>query len=403
MEGETDYRLLTTISILENIPLKAKSRLLVSMKPMQVSAGTTFIKQGDEGDCLYLIERGFCVVTVNKGGDAHPVAVRGPGEMVGEMSLVTGEPRSADVTAGRNTKLWRLERRRFEEISKEHPEITSLLTEIMTRRLEQASLTTERTIGNYVITEIEGRGRTSIVYKGLCAGSSTPVAIKMLKHDLAMDEGFQDAFRNESRVLADLHHKNIVSVYDIQYLYRTVFIIMEYLHGHSLETLLTITPRLPPDSACRILMDICYGLAYAHGKGVVHGDVKPANIFVPADSGAKIIDFGLACKIGTRTLGFFGTPKYASPEHITGEPVTERSDIYSLGLLAYRITTGEEAFDDEDASILLLRQLYEDVPDPRKANPELPDNLRNFVLRATRKDPAERYADVQQGIGDLER
>ncbi len=402
METDTNYRLLATVSALENIPVKAKSRLLVSMKPVQVSAGTTFIRQGEDGDSIFLIESGFCVVSVNKGGDAHPVAVRGPGELVGEMSLITGEPRNADVMAGRNTKLWRLDRSRFEEICRDHPEITSMLTEIMTGRLENASLTAERTIGDYVITEIEGRGRTSIVYKGQCAGSSTPVAIKMLKHDLAMDTGFQDAFRDESRILANLHHKNIVSVYDIQYLYRTVFIIMEYLHGNSLGTLLKSTSLLPPDLSCRILTDICSGLAYAHSQGVVHGDIKPANIFVLEDSGTKIIDFGLACKIGTRTLGFFGTPKYASPEHITGEPVTERSDIYSLGLLAYRITTGDEAFSDVDASILLLRQLYEDIPDPRQANPELPDNLRNFILRATRKDPAERYADIQQGLRDLQ-
>jgi serine/threonine protein kinase len=351
---------------------------------------------------LYLIESGLCVVTVIKGEESHPIAVRGSGEMVGEMSLITGEPRNADVIAGKRVKLWRLDRQRFEEICNDYPEITALLTEIMTRRLTDASLTAERTIGEYVITDIEGRGSTSIVYKGRHAGTSIPVAVKMLKHDLAMDADFLECFRDESRILADLHHKNIVRVYDIQYLYRTVFIIMEYLDGDSLGTILNTTPRLPADLSCQILKDICSGLAYAHSQGVVHGDIKPANIFVMEGNRTKIIDFGLACRVGTEAMGFFGTPRYASPEQVAGGAVTERSDIYSLGLLAYRITTGKDAFSDSDASILLMKQLYEDTPDPRLSNPDMPEDLRNFILRATRKDPAERYAGIAQGISDLE-
>jgi len=318
MARDTNYWVLATSSVLENIPAQAKSRLLVSMKPMEVSAGTTFIRQGDDGDCLYLIESGLCVVTVNKGGDSFPVAVRGPGEMVGEMSLITGEPRNADVIAGKRVNLWRLDRQRFEEICTDYPEITALLTEIMTTRLTDASLTADRTIGEYVITEIEGRGSTSIVYKGRHAGSSVPVAVKMLKHNLAMDEEFLECFRDESRILADLHHKNIVKIYDIQYLYRTVFIIMEYLDGDSLGTILKSTSRLPAGLSCQILKDICSGLAHAHSQGVVHGDIKPANIFVLEGNRTKIIDFGLACRVGTKATWFFGTPKYASPEQIAG-------------------------------------------------------------------------------------
>ncbi|MDQ7781927.1 MAG: protein kinase [Desulfomonilaceae bacterium] len=401
MTRDTSYRVLLGTSILENISEKAKSRLLVSMKPVQVNTGTAFIRQGDEGDCLYLIESGLCVITVNKGGDSHPVAVRGPGEMVGEMSLITGEPRNADVTAGRNVKLWRLDRSRFEEICHEYPEVASLLTEIMTRRLEDAALTAERTIGEYLITEVQGRGSTSIVYKGRRVGSPEPVAIKMLKHDQARDSDFLHAFREESRVLADLHHENIVRVYDIQYLYRTVFIIMEYLHGDSLGTRLQNAARLPWDRCRRILKDICSGLAYAHGKGLVHGDIKPGNVFLLDDDCAKIIDFGLACRVGTTCLGFFGTPTYAAPEQISGDAVTESSDVYSLGLLVYRMATGKDAFPDRDASVVLMRQLYEKIPDPRLAEPDLPDDLRNFILRATRKDPAHRYPSILQGIKEL--
>ena len=401
MTGNTDRRFSHPARILQNIPEESTSRLLAAMEPVQVSAGETFIRQGEQGDCLYLIESGACVVSVDKYGTIHPIAVRGPGEMVGEMALITGESRNANVMAEQGTILWRIDRRLFEEICIEYPVIRLLLTEIMTNRLENAPLMADRTIGQYVVTEIQGRGSTSIVYKGRRAESHLPVAIKMLKHDLAMKQDFLDAFNHESRVLTALYHDSIVKIYDIQYLYRTVFIIMEYLNGDSLGTVLGKDSLLPPEISCRVLIDICFGLFHAHNQGVVHGDIKPSNIFVLEDYRTKIIDFGLATRLGTRETGFYGTPRYASPEQFLGEPVTERSDIYSLGLLAYRIATGKEAFDDRDTSTLLARKLCEEIPDPRLANPAVPDNLRNFIRRASRKDPADRYPSIVQGIKEL--
>jgi eukaryotic-like serine/threonine-protein kinase len=402
MTQEATYQFLVNTRLLESLPEEAKSRLLVSLKRMHFKGGTTFIRQGEEGDSLYLIERGSVEVAVDKHGVDLPVTVRGPGEVVGEMALITGEPRNANLTAVRDITLWRLDRNRFEEIRREYPEVTRILTQIMTSRLSGSSVIADRTIGDHVITEVVGRGSTSIVYKGRHATVDLPVAVKMLKHSLATDPEFLDAFENESKILSELEHENIVRVYDIKQIYRTVFIIMEYLDGDPLEAVLQIRSRLPIERAREILLQICRGLEYAHAKGIMHGDIKPANIFLLEGDRTKIVDFGLACRLGTKAEGFFGTPRYVSPEQICGDPIGRYTDIYSLGLLAYRMITGKDAFEGTDTPGLLLRHLYEDVPDPTRLVPDIPTELRGFILRATRKGPAERYASMAAVIRELD-
>jgi serine/threonine protein kinase len=229
-----------------------------------------------------------------------------------------------------------------------------------------------------------------------------PVAIKMLKHKLAMDSRFLDRFQGEARTIAGLNHENIVKVYDIESRYQTVFIVMEYVEGETLEAILQETPRLPMTEVLRIVLQICTGLSYAHGRGIVHRDIKPANIIVQRDGKSKILDFGLAGAPGSSDpRRFEGTPMYASPERVKCENVDTRSDIYSLGLTCFRMFTGREAFPDDDVNSLLKRQIHEALPDPRSLVPDLPDEIVKFLTLATRKDPAERYQYVDQVIAEI--
>jgi serine/threonine protein kinase len=215
---------------------------------------------------------------------------------------------------------------------------------------------------------------------------------------MAMDEDFLSRFQNEARTIANLNHENLVKVYDIEHLYRTVFIIMEYLDGRSLLDILVEQQRLSPEGTLDILLQICRGLEVAHSQGIVHGDIKPGNIFIEKNNRAKLVDFGLACPMGTRSTRIVGTPKYFSPEAIRLGPVDERSDIYSLGLATYRIVTGEEAFFTADIANLCAMHLYEETPDPHKVMPNLPLELREFILKATRKSPEERFQNVGEII-----
>lgn len=400
--SDEDYEFLIKTRLFDAVSEDARFQLLVSMKPQQVPTGERFISQGDTGDCLYLIQRGQCTVVLEKKGVLHPVAVLGPGDLVGEMAILTGEHRSAHVEAQTDMDLWRLNRVAFENLCSRYQEIRHFLTQLVAARLGRATIIADRTVGKYVIQEVLGRGGWSIVYKGMHVNLNMPVAVKMLKHDMAMDEDFLGRFKNEATTIANLNHENIVKVYDIEQLYRTVFIVMEYLRGRSLHEILFDEERLSPPRALNIILQVCAGLRYAHEQGVIHGDVKPGNVFVQEGDKAKILDFGLACRTGTRSTRIVGTPKYFSPEAIRLGPIDARSDIYSLGISAYRIITGQEAFQSPDIANLCQMHLFEPNPDPAALVEDLPEELRTFILKCTAKNPGDRFQNMTEAIHHLQ-
>jgi len=298
--------------------------------------------------------------------------------------------------------LWSITKTEFDAPCEECPDVQDFLTELITHRLSSDSFTADRNVGKYVINEIIGRGGWSIVYKGKHRDLNMPVAIKMLKHDMAVDPDFSEKFRYEAKTIAKFNHENIVKVYDIEELYRTIFIIAEYLEGMPLDYLLEKTPRLPVSRTVDILMQVCAGLSYAHGHGIVHQDIKPANIFVQPDDRVKIVDFGLACSPGAMDCGLKGTIFYAAPEAIDGEAVDERADVYSLGIMAFEMITGQKPFPEDDINKMIALRLNEDLPDPRSFIPDLPDGLCKFIAKATQGDPDARYRNIAEVLLDLE-
>jgi CRP-like cAMP-binding protein len=398
---KSDYDFLMHTSFFDAITDEAKLRLTDLMSRVRISKGERFISQGLTGDCLYIIQQGECSVVMEREGLMHHVTVLGPGDIVGEMALLTGEARSAHVVAQTDMELWRLNWTDFDEACERFPEIRSFLTQVVSNRFARATFTAERTMGKYVIQDVIGRGGWSVVYKGVHSTLNMPVAIKMLKHDMAMDQSFLSRFRNEATTIAHLNHENIVKVYDIEEMYRTVFIIMELLEGTSVQELFRVAPRLSPEQGVDIILQTCSALAYAHSFGIVHGDIKPGNIFLQNTRRVKILDFGVASTAGTRSERLMGTPKYFSPEQIRMRPVDHRSDIYSLGLSAYRMLTGEEAFSEQHMAALFQMHLYEDVPDPRSLVPDLPPEIHFIISKATQKNPDERYQSIDELVHDL--
>lgn len=400
--SKADYEFLMHTRLFDAIPEEAQRRLLVSMTPVQVASGERFISQGEEGDGLYIIQSGECAVILEKEGVMHHIAAMGPGDIVGEMALFTGENRSAHVNAKTDMVLWKLGRVEFDHLSDMYAEIRNFLTHLVSKRFSRATLTVDRTIGKYVIHQVIGRGGWSLVYKGMHTTLNMPVAIKMLRHHMAMDRGFLVGFQNEAQTIAQLNHENIVKVYDIEQLFRTVFIIMEHLEGVSVQDMFRATPSLPPENVVRILLQTCAGLAYAHERGIVHGDIKPANIFVQKNGTVKLLDFGVACHTGTRSERLMGTPKYFSPEQIRLRPIDRRSDIYSLGLAAFRMLAGREAYLEMDVPSLCEMHLYENIPEPKSLISDLPEELNTVILKATEKDPLDRYQSITEMLHDIE-
>jgi CRP-like cAMP-binding protein len=397
-----DLEFLVNTSPLHLIPLRAKCPLLDRMTPIQVKPGERFISQGDEGHAFYIIQEGACVVSVEKKGTRHAISRLYRGDIVGEIALLTGEPRTANVDAETDMVLWSLTKEQFASLCTEYPDVLDFLTELVTYRFSTEKVAANRTIGKYLIHEIIGRGGWSIVYRGTHTSLNMPVAIKMLKHDMAMNAEFAERFHKEAKIVAQLNHRNIVRVFDIEELFRTIFIIMEYLEGVPLDYILSSTPRLSIPEVLDILLQVCNGLDYAHKQGIIHQDIKPANVFVQSDGQAKIVDFGLSCTPGTVDFCFPGTIHYMSPEQIEGESVDERTDIYSFGIMAYEMITGQRPYLDDDPGKLMEAHLREAFPDPRTLVPDLPTELHYLLKRATQKDPSSRFHSFWEIIRDLQ-
>lgn len=385
------------------LPREVILELLRQMEFYRIPKGQRFMRQGEEADRFYLILNGTCTVRLEKNNMLFTIAQLGPGDLVGEMASFTGERRGANVEADTDMDLLGMSREQFTILLEKYPEFRRYLSEIVTHRLSTSKITAEKKIGKYLITEKIGDGGSSIIYKGVHSILKLPVAIKMLKHEMAMDPEFMRIFSNEAKIIAQLNHPQIVRVYDIEELYRTVFIVMEYLEGAPLRQILDVTKILPPAKIVDILLQVCYGLEYAHKYGIVHQDVNPRNIFVQPDGSVKIIDFGLACRIGSVDDNFLfpGTIYYISPEQIKGDPVDERTDIYSLGVTAYEMATGTLPISGDDMRALVNWHLSEEIRDTRQIFPDLPDEIHTFFMRSIRKNPADRFQNIPEAIAFL--
>jgi len=397
----SDYQFFRKTDLLKSISRDSVCPILNCLTFKHVKAGQRFMTQGEPGDDCYIIQDGTCVINVERNGQLVPVARLQAGDIVGEMAIITGEPRSAHVDAETDMQLWRLTKAQFDAISDSFPDLRSFLTDLVTKWFETRTITAERRIAKYLITDIIGSGGYSIVYRGVHEALRMPVAIKMMKHDLATNTDFIKKFREEARTIAKFNHENIVHVYDIEERYKTLFIIMEHLEGMSLRTLLKRMLKLPPERVVHYLLQICAGLQYAHACDVVHQDIKPGNLFILPNDKIKILDFGLASPCGIESH-FTGTPFYMAPEQIDCLPVDARTDIFALGLTAYEMVTGQRPFAEEDAWEVMDLRLKQDIPDPAELAPDIPAALRKFILKACARDLDQRYQNVPEIIKDLQ-
>ena len=400
--SSADLEFLSNTNLFAAVQNASMTSLLNSLNFRHVKAGERFIIQGEEGDRFYIIQNGSCIINVEKDSNINRVACLKSGDVVGEMAVVTGEHRSSHVDAETDMDLWSLTRKQFDSLSREFPDLRNFLTEIVAQRFSSSKITADRTIGKYTIHEVLDQGAWSIVYKGLHDVLNYPVALKMLKHTMAMDPEFSEKFRHEAKTIARLNHPNIVRIYDIEERYRTLFIIMEFLEGFSLKYMLMNKPKPLLSGSLDIILQVCSGLAYAHKQGIIHQDIKPANIFIQPDGQVKIVDFGLSCSQGNIDFDMPGTPYYMSPEQIQGEPVDQRTDIYSLGIVVHELLTGQRPFPEGRIGKLLDLHVKEDTPDPRSLVPDLPEELRSVIMNSVRRIPSERFNNVSEVINELQ-
>jgi len=356
--------------------------------------GEAIIAKGDPGDSMAILLQGSVrVPVVDDEGRQRFVAYLGPGDFFGEMALLTGEKRGADVIADGEIDVacLVLERDVAFSVMKKNPRLARFLTEILGKRLLESGQM--RTVGKYHIMGEIGRGGGAIVYEGFHPTLNRSVAIKMLSHELIYEGDFAERFQVEAQTVADLRHENIVQVYDCESAYATFFIVMEKLIGGELRDLIEEAP-LEPDEARHILRQVTRALQYAHRRDIVHQDVKPTNIFVEDTGRVKLMDFGIAsAQKGARAdqEGVMGTPGYIAPEVLVGRPIDGRADIYALGIVAYEMLVGKSPFREYDKLPLLREQLDTEcvsLPDDVKAKCD--KDLIAFVEKATQRNPKKR-------------
>jgi len=391
--------------ISDRLTEEARKAFLTSTDLKRFEAGTRIITRGDKGDKLYILQEGICNVSVEKEAETYQetqqIVSLKSGDLFGEMALVTGEPRIANVDAETDVAVLEIGAEKFDDLCDKHLSFREILTNIVQNKIYSSIFREEGEFGKYNIKDILGKGNLSTVYKGVHRTLNKFVAIKVLKHNLAMNSNFSDKFKDEVRKIVRLNHDNIVKVYDITYLYRTIFIFMEYIEGDSLRNILDRMPQQPLNRGIDILMQLCAGLAYSHEQGLIHQSLKPSNIFILPNDQIKLVDFGLVYPMGAIDASHGAAVQYMSPEQIAGKPPDERTDIYALGITAYEMITGQRPFPEDNSDNLMEVHADQGVPDPGSLRSDLPDELCQFVIQATQKDPDKRYQNVSEIINLL--
>lgn len=252
--------------------------------------------------------------------------------------------------------------------------------------------------GKYVIEEMIGLGGMSYVFKAKVIETEESVAVKILNEESARNEESVKRFINESKAVSMLSHKNIVKIYDVAFESDINYIVMEYVDGITLKEYIDYKKTLEWGEAVYYVSQILKALGHAHATGIVHRDVKPQNVMITRDGVIKVMDFGIAKMLGapdgsiTKTDMALGTVDYISPEQASAKKVGFSSDIYSVGVMLYEMTTGRLPFIAETPVAVAMMQVQDEPQPPREINPSLPRGLEQIILKAMHKAPDERFS-----------
>jgi serine/threonine protein kinase len=274
--------------------------------------------------------------------------------------------------------------------------------------------------GRYRLDAVIGRGGMSTVYKAFDTVLERPVAIKLMHREIATDSDQLERFRREARAVAQLNHPNVVSVIDAgeepapeeergdggDGPAGTPYIVLEYVDGETLKSVIRRDGPLPIDQALAYAIELSRALTAAHECQIVHRDVKPHNVLIDPEGGAKITDFGIARSLSEEGLTMagrvLGTTDYVSPEQALGQAVTPQSDLYSLGIVLYEMLTGDVPFHGDSPVAVAMKHVREEVPDVQARRPQISAATASVVDRAVAKDLARRYPDAATMTADLE-
>jgi serine/threonine-protein kinase len=257
----------------------------------------------------------------------------------------------------------------------------------------------------YEIIQTIGEGGMANVYLAKDVIIDRYVAIKVLRGDLAGDEKFVRRFQREALAASSLDHHNIVEMYDVGEDHGTYYIVMEYIKGKTLKQLIKKRGALTLSECIDIMLQLTDGVNVAHSSYIIHRDLKPQNIMIQDNGEIKITDFGIAMALNntqlTQTNSVMGSVHYLPPEQASGKGATVKSDIYSMGIMFFELLTGSLPFKGENAVEIAFKQIKDDIPSIREINPSIPQSVENIILKATAKNPKNRYNNAKEMHDDI--
>ncbi|UJF14941.1 Stk1 family PASTA domain-containing Ser/Thr kinase [Jeotgalibaca sp. MA1X17-3] len=258
----------------------------------------------------------------------------------------------------------------------------------------------------YKVIRLIGTGGMANVYLGHDLILDRDVAVKVLRFDFQNNTDALRRFQREALSATQLVHQNIVSVYDVDEENGLQYIVMEYVKGTDLKKYIENSGKVSPQNSIHIMNQVLSAMALAHQNRIIHRDIKPQNILIDEDNHVKVTDFGIAIALSdtsiTQTNTLLGSVHYLSPEQARGGMATTKSDVYALGIVLYELLSGKVPFDGESAVSVALKHFQEEMPSIRKEHPEIPQSLENIILKATAKEPIDRYQTCEEMLADLD-
>ena len=385
------------------LPAELVDELEVQMVERQYSATEFLTRQGDPGDCLFLIRKGTVGIEVNdEHGIAHLIDRSGFGDILGEMALLTEEPRSASLIAQDEVTVMLLPADKFHAAALKNPEIGEVLAKLLAQRLggHRRDVLAGKSFSKYRIVRRLGRGGMAIVYEGSHLDDARRVALKMLSHRLVYDKASLVWFHREADIVESFDHPNIVRMFGRFKAFKSYFIVMEFCDGITLERLVRLNGPLNQDDFRRAFGQIASAVLYAHQRDVVHRDIKPVNLMLNFDGTVKLMDFGLAKPINELEPvtevdnHIVGTPRYMAPEQLKGREISEVTDYFALGCTAYKLLTGETLFPEHDVN--KLRAIHDrwKVPDFSQQRPEWASDICELLTGCLQRRRSNRICDL---------
>jgi tRNA A-37 threonylcarbamoyl transferase component Bud32 len=381
--------------------------LLPFMHLQESAPGDYLIKQGDPAEFLLCILSGYADArTHDAPADRAPIGTFGPGDIVGEISLVTDEPRTADVVARSAVCALRLSSVDFHAVASRHPDLRVVLTDVVAQRLGQASYDGlgGKEIHGYRIVRCVGRGGMGIVYDATEVATHARVALKMMNHRLIYDLNAVRRFEREAALLKTLQHPALARLYDRFSAYKTEFLAIEFCDGQPLNQLLATSGRLTERNVRRLVGQLAAALKHVHDRGVLHRDLKPANIMLAPDGTIKLLDFGIAAfargydlphsPLTTLGHGFLGTPRYMAPELFHGRGADRRADFYSLSCVAFEALSGRPVISSSELFDIVREHERFVLPPDGEIAQGLSTEMYDMLRSGLEHDPDKRSLDL---------